>query len=539
MDRAIRKITLIRSPTVIPVGTITGYQGIPPLGLAYIAGSLKSHGLKVTCIDPLGESPNRYSPWRDGLLFNGLTIEQILNRIPPDSDMVGLSCMFSNEWSASLELIRRTRALLPRAFIVVGGEHATADYDAILNESQADACVIGEGESKILALVDHLNGLDRDLTGVVFKDGHARQPEREKAPPTRIQEIDRIPRPAWEEFKLENYLSRGLGFSMQGKRSMPILASRGCPYRCSFCSSPRMWTTKWAPRDPDDLIDEMRFYIQKYRIEHFDFFDLTAIVNQEWTVSFCKKLISERLNVTWALPSGTRSEALTLEVLKMLRQAGLIKIAYSPESGSPRVLKNIQKRIKLGNLVRSMRNAVRSGLVAKANMVACFPDETWRDIFLDFVLITKLALAGVHDVAYFGFAPYPGSEYFERLLSEGKIVRDAGYNKFLEKNVFSSPVDMRSWSEHIPSRYASSITLGGMAYFYCLQYACRPWRSFISLYRILNNTPLTMLELALTGMLKDLLIRGKYSRTQTRNSRSETHRGPSYSESLSSFPDSS
>jgi hypothetical protein len=86
-----------------------------------------------------------------------------------------------------------------------------------------------------------------------------------------------------------------------------------------------MWTPKWIPREIDLVIPEIKSYIEKYQIEHIDFFDLTAVVNRNWTIAFCKRMIEEDLGVTWALPSGTRSEALDFEVLSLLRQSGFTK----------------------------------------------------------------------------------------------------------------------------------------------------------------------------------------------------------------------
>src|SRR5439155_4419084 len=108
---------------------------------------------------------------------------------------------------------------------------------------------------------------------------------------------------------IEKYIDNACTYGANLGRSMPILASRGCPFECTFCSSPQMWTTRWSARKPEFVLAEMKKYIQRYCVTNFDFYDLTAIVKKQWIADFCRLLIDERVNVTWQLPSGTRSEA--------------------------------------------------------------------------------------------------------------------------------------------------------------------------------------------------------------------------------------
>ncbi|MBY0416069.1 MAG: B12-binding domain-containing radical SAM protein [Bdellovibrionales bacterium] len=505
-------ITLIRTPTIIPKGLVGGYQGIPPLGLAYIAASLITHGHQVKCIDPLGEMLNHYTPFQDGLLYNGLTPHEVLELIHPSTTIVGISCMFSNEWIGTKILCSLIKERFPHIKIILGGEHATSEYDFILREvSEINFCVLGEGENKILDLIDALNGKKEvgECSGIAFlnANGEVVNTLNQKVNHYRIKNVDQIPWPAWHLIPLRNYLDLGKGWAIRGKRSMPIMASRGCPYQCSFCSSPQMWTTSWKPRAVDDLINEIKFYIKTYQVTHFDFYDLTAIVDKKWIMNFCSRLINEELNITWSLPSGTRSEAITEDVILLLKQSGLFKIVYAPESGSLRVLKNIQKRVQLDKMLLSMKNASKHGLVSKANMVMAFPDENFVDIFYDYIFIAKMAYIGLNDMSYFCFAPYPGSAFFNRLMEEKKIRRDGDYDSFLAKNVHNSLFDMTSYSNHIPSWTLPLITLSGTAFFYSLQFFFRPWRLLKTLWNILLKKPETMLEMALETIFQDVLLR--------------------------------
>lgn len=509
-NKKINKVTLIRAPTLIPMSLVGGYQGVAPLGLAYVARALEDHSYKVFGIDPLGEKLNQYTSFADGLLINGLTPDEIVAKIPEDSDVVGISCMFSNEWILAKIVCQKIRKKMPTVVIVLGGEHATAEFDYILTQtSEVDFCVLGEGERKIIELLDFIQGRTKleDASGFAFCENGQVVKASSSIGSYRIKEVNSLGWPAWHLFPIENYLDAGLGWAIRGKRSMPILASRGCPYQCSFCSNSKMWGPLWKPRNVEDLILEMKSYMSKYNIDHFDFYDLTAIIDKKWIMDFCQRVISENLNISWSLPAGTRSEALTEDVIALLKKAGLFKIVYAPESGSKRTLLHIKKKVNIENLLSSVKFASKHQLTSKANMVVAFPGESFKDVFWDFVLIFRLAWAGMNDMSYFCFAPYPGSQFFDELVKQNRIRRDADYDLFLAKNVHNSLLDMRSYSDHIPSWSLPIVTLGGIGFFYSVQFLIRPWRLMQTIVRLSTRKPQTMLEMALETLVNDIIIK--------------------------------
>lgn len=496
-------VTLIRCPTILPIDSVTAHQGVPSLAIAYLSSSLTSVGHDTFCIDALGERLNHFQKFNDlGLLINGLTAEEIVQKIPKHTDMIGISCMFSNEWVYTKIIIQKIHQANPEKKIILGGEHATSDYLEILEQCPyLYAVAMGEGENTIKDLA--LEIPRQDIPGIAFKNEVQQSIVNVRR--ARISDLEEIAWPEWDKLPLENYLALGLGMAMQRKRSMPMIASRGCPYTCTFCSSPEMWTTNWQARKIDELITEMKFYYDKYSIDHFEFYDLTTIINKNWTLEFAKKLVKADLKISWSLPSGTRCEALTDEVLHWLKKSGCSKLTYAPESGSAEMLKKIKKKVRLSHMLSSMKSATDSGIIVKANMIFGFPDQTWRDIAWDFLFLFRMAMIGVHDVTCFAFVPYPGSELFKRLLSEGKIIRDENFESFLSFNVYNAPKRMKSWSDSIQNWQLPYLTIGGMSFFYFFQFIFRPWRFFVFIYRTLARKPLTMMELAVDGMILDFL----------------------------------
>ena len=121
-------IVLVRSATVMPATAADALYELPPIGLAYLAAFLKKAGHRVRIIDAFGEHPGRLNHQADGYTTKGLTAEGIIARIPRDVDLIGVSCMFSNSWLYCRSVIADIAAAFRDVPIIVGGEHATADY---------------------------------------------------------------------------------------------------------------------------------------------------------------------------------------------------------------------------------------------------------------------------------------------------------------------------------------------------------------------------------------------------------------------------
>lgn len=471
------RVCLVRPPTLTSASGL-GQDAVPPLGLAYIAGALREAGHTVSAIDAVGEAVHKYSriPSHERALLHGLRCDELVARIDADTDVVGVSCMFSVEWPIVDTLITAIRRRLPAAFIIAGGEHVTACPEFSLTACPAiDVGVLGEGEATVVDLLAaHLGGRDlAEVPGLAYRTPHgavACTARRE-----RIRAVDDIPLPDWGRFPIDTYIDNALTHGANLGRCMPILASRGCPYRCTFCSSPLMWTTRWTARAPAAVVAEIKAYMARYQVTNFDFYDLTAIVNRRWIIDFCRLLIDQKLDITWQLPSGTRSEAIDTEVATLLAASGCRIISYAPESGSPAELARLKKKVDPRRMIASMRSARRAGLVIKTNLVFGFPGWTWSDVAASFRFLARLAVAGVDDVNVFPFSPYPGSELFAQLLADGRVRLDARY--FRSLMAFNDPAHSESYTELVGSRGLSRLNLVAMAFFYFLSFVFRPWRA--------------------------------------------------------------
>jgi anaerobic magnesium-protoporphyrin IX monomethyl ester cyclase len=478
----------------------------PPLGLAYVAAAIRKGGYACRCVDALGEAPfQRIVLENKNFLTYGLSTQETIERVGR-CDVLGFSLMFSHDWPMVKPIVQGIRKVNPRAIIIGGGEHINAVPEFCLRDlPEMDVCVLGEGEETIVELLGALEHEDdlSGVSGVAYRSGGKtiRNPPR-----ARIKELEDIPWPAWDMFPLETYLANGLGYGVNPGRTVPMLVSRGCPFECTFCSSPTMWTTRWKARSTDDAIKEMQYYIDHHQAQNFDLYDLTAIVRKDWLMEFCQKIIDRKWNITWQMPSGTRSEALDEESLHLMYLSGQKNISYAPESGSPTTLKRIKKKISLDRMTRSIRSALKEGMNVKLNIIMGFPHETGKEIRETVFFLIRMAALGVHDAYIACFSPYPGSELFQELQRSGKIKEmDADY--FLMLTSYSDLRYSYSYSPHMSNRRLTFYRLGGMSLFYTVAYLLRPWRVFKAVSNLITGKEESRLDLALHNIKDRLLAR--------------------------------
>ncbi len=418
-------ICLIRPPAVESL-RFSSTVVCMPLGLAYVAGSLLAAGRRFEVVDAVAEGPTVMTPHYKGYSL-GLRLEQIVERIPVDATVVGLTVIFTHEWPQAVRLVDLIRAARPDVKIVLGGEHVTAMPEFSLATSKADVLVMGEGEETFIELLDAFDedGPLDQVAGIGFRDGDS---IRINCRRERRTDVDDIPPPAWDRIDFATYSRYGyMGGIDVDAISIPILATRGCPYQCTFCSAPNMWVPRWIPRDPVQVVDEIERYVNDYGARSFPFQDLTAIIRKDWIVTFCNEILDRKLDITWQFPSGTRSEAIDDEVALLLRRTGMVNLAYAPESWSERTRKLIKKRMATDELLSSIKSAVAADLYVTTFAILGFPHDKEEDFEASLPMIREVSQLGVTDIGVAFYMALPGTEIFRSLYETGKIKVDRDY----------------------------------------------------------------------------------------------------------------
>lgn len=504
-------VALINPPTITARYSLSYYGAVPPLGLAYLAGAVRAAGHRPTVIDATGqalfsvlERPTPVGP----LAVQGLSIPQIIGRLPRDLAVVGISHMFLHQWPYLRELAGAIRAARPAAKIVLGGENATSFWQFILTDSpHIDACVLGEGEETFVALLGAYATPDAgeavQVPGVAAR-GPSGTP---KANPRRerIQAIDELAPPAWDLFPVDAYLEAHQSGGVDRGRSMPLLTSRGCPYKCSFCSSPQMWTTRYIRRTPKLVVDEIERYVGRYGITNVDINDLTAMLTKDWIIDFCKELCSRDFEITLQFPSGTRSEAVDAEAAQWMYKAGVRNFCYAPESGSARTLEAIHKKVQLPKLQRSLEAAIDAGLTTHASIIIGFPHEELADMWETYRFVLSLALAGLDTVAVMTFSPYPGSEEYERLIERGALEID---ERFFYTALLRSAGAKANVHPVLSGEQLGMVQMGFLLSFYGLSYLRYPRRAVRLLRRLVRGEQSSVMDQFLQTKLAQFRIPG-------------------------------
>jgi radical SAM superfamily enzyme YgiQ (UPF0313 family) len=487
----------------------------PPLGIAYLAAYARQCGHQVSVIDAVGAAVTKLRPWpqREKRLLQGLSSEEIIARIPTDIEVIAVSAMFTHAWPMVRELLRAIAQARPRARIIAGGEHVTALPEAVLRDSPVTVCVLGEGELTLAELLAACAAGQKDLSqvaGIAWRDASGRiivNPRRR-----RIVNVDSLPYPAWDLIDPMRYEASSVFMGPKGGRSLPMLATRGCPYRCTFCASAAMWTQLWRPRDPGRVVDEMQQYVQRYGVDDFQFQDLTAIVRKDWIVAFCRELQARGLRIRWSLPVGTRAEAIDREVADLLLATGCAHITYAPESASPRILAAIEKKVRLDHMERSIRDSLDAGLVVCLFMIIGFPQEEPQDIQTTRRWLRRMARLGVHEVAVSTFVPLPGTKLFEDIDRASPLVIDDEYCYWMTGT--TSLTNVRSWNPRWTGRALLRLKLVAMLEFFLISYLCHPAR----FWRLLANALSGRQETKVDRVLREFAIKlGAWSRRSGRS----------------------
>jgi radical SAM superfamily enzyme YgiQ (UPF0313 family) len=450
----------------------------PPIGLAYLGAFLKENGFSYTAIDACGLGIDKVNSYKDSdnIYIQGLTNQEVVDRIPNNTKVIAFTCLFSHCWPLVSEMAEEARKKFPEAVFVLGGEHGTALPELVLNHSVFDIIVYGEGEETFLELVRNIKlGQDwKHIDGIYFKDIKGQLVKNN--PRMRITDVDRFPYPDWDSWCIEKYIQQGQVTGINLGRSIPFLASRGCPYDCKFCSNDQMWTKRYIMRGGKDIVDEMEYFKKKYNLDGFTFMDLTFVVNRKKTKEFARELIDRGLNISYQLPAGTRCEAFDKELVELLEKSGLKNFAFAPEAGDEHILAVTRKKVKIEKFFETVKLVLNSSkMTMGCFFVIGFPEDTHETIKKTLKMVRRLAFIGVHDVTISQFTPYPGSDYFKELRDAGRITTNMND---LSKIINFYSTDGKSYSNTLSFNEVNRWMFYIYLNFYILSFILRPWRVF-------------------------------------------------------------
>lgn len=472
------KIVLINPPQLYAKTLILGVT--PPLGLLYLASSLKQAGHEPVIIDSIVEAVTNIYQISGGIAGRGLSFNDIISRIPDDAGLIGISNLFSCVFPLVRELTMEIKKVYPAIPVVVGGAHPSAAPIETVSEPSIDFVVIGEGDKTIIELVDNIKEYNaiKEIDGLAYKD--------EKGIPSLnpktkfIENLDSIPFPARELIPLEKYYKTGEAHGSTQDRWTPIVSSRGCPYQCTFCASPR----RYRARTAEDVLDEIEECIKKYNITEFHFEDDNFTLSKKRTIEICTGILKRKLKIRWQTPNGIRASVTDEEMLDVMKEAGCHHITVAPESGSDRVLNEIiRKQQDMSKVTAVVRYASKIGMKTAAYFLIGLPGETIDDVEMSIDYACELAKVGLDEVAVGNFVPLPGSELYEKLVKEGRF-NNADWKSLMSMGDFFKA---KSWSEHIPSERLDKLRIKAYLKFYLTKGIYHPFKVIRSVVNVIRG----------------------------------------------------
>lgn len=377
-----------------------------PLGLGYLASALREAGHEPEIYDAAVEE---------------VPLPQVLATAEEAGGPYGLvgvtatTPLIYEAWEMAAEASKQG---IPT---ILGGAHLTIMPAESMERPEVGFVAVGEAEDTLLELVEAMeNGRAfDDIAGLLWKragGGIVQNPARPLC-----EDLDTIPFPAHDLFKIDRYtnlqpLTDGLD---PNARSYTIMTSRGCPYKCNFCSKPVTGHT-WRPRSVDNVIAEWRWLVKELRATEIGLTDDIWNLKIDRAKEICRQLIAEGLNtVPWVTVHGMKVNHTDQELFDLMKTAGCKRVGFGVESGDDYILKRvIRKGQTVDGARRCFRQAKAAGLQTMGFFIFGMPEETAET--MDKTI--ELALELDPDLANFMIAaPFPGTQMYDLLEKHGNI----------------------------------------------------------------------------------------------------------------------
>lgn len=380
----------------------SGTSTAMPLGLGYLAAYVKDNGHDVVVKD-MEVEPDK--------------LEEFL--IEESPQCVGISVQ-TLLYPLAQDVIKRVRKTLNSTKIVVGGPHVSAVKSEMLKDNpEVDIAVYGEGEITFLEVINGVK-LNQEIPGICYRldDEIKMNPPREF-----IKDLDSLPYPAWHLFPISKYrIHPPYG---RTQHFMNVITSRGCPYRCAYCS--KNFGNTYRKMSPERVVSEIDLLVRMYGVKEIHFYDDDFTIDQKRASEICDKIIEKGLDISWSCT--TRVDLVSFELLKKMKKSGCWLISFGVESGNQQILNTIRKGYTLNQVRDAFKWTKQVGIKTVGFFMLGLPGETKETIK------ESIKLAKEIKADYTGWAIttiYPGTDIIN-------IYRENG------ARIYPAPAETLAW----------------------------------------------------------------------------------------------
>lgn len=400
---------------------------IPPLGILYVAGSLRAHGHEVVIVDA---NANEYSVEKTAAVIEDFR-----------PDIVGISSNTPN-YALVKRLAReiRRRRDVP---VGIGGPHSSNLPAECLNTGVFDFVVVGEGELSFAGLVNHFN--DREYLKTVPGIGFIHNSKVIVNPQRIIEDIDILPPKAWDLIDLKKYCPSPASY-----RKLPAISTilaRGCSKKCVYCCVSSVFSRTVRLHSPEKIYAELEF-LRRQGIKDINFWDSVFTYDHEWVRKVCR--ITKELGLIWNC--NARVDMVDADILRLMAESGCYEIGYGLEVSSNQSLELINKETSYEKALDSIALTRKAGIMVKTYFMIGFPWEKEEDIRATVSFAKRIN----PDFATFSIAsPYPGCHLFEELRADLANQDFDGMNHLSGKYVVSRYFSGSELSKMVSRAYKS------------------------------------------------------------------------------------
>ena len=412
------KVTFLNPPQASSKYKFLGVVA-PSLGIGYMAAVLEEHGYDVDVLDASALE----------LTYDEIG-EEILKRNP---DIVSISAL-TPTIGVALDSADKIKQVKPDTVVVLGGYHPTFEFKSVLEEPSVDVVVRGEGEYTFLDLVRTIE-MGGDLANVEGLAFHDENDSSLVVTPDRpvIMDLDELPFPAFHLFPMEKYKILNITTNVA-----TIITTRGCPMKCSFCSSAALHGDHLRRRSYQNVCDEIEVRLREQNIDTIAFMDDTFTLNKKFVRDFCAEIKRRNLKFWWGCTS--RVDTLDEELLETMKEAGCITIFIGVESADQQMLEKMNKNITLSKTENAFRLARKVGIRTIASCVIGMPEDTKKSIANTIAFVKKL---NPNYALYSLATPYPGTRFYNETFKKN-LIQIKDWSKFTLLDPVLKTVDVSS-----------------------------------------------------------------------------------------------